>query len=159
MASQTQWVQTYCNAPPGTFVSGIQNNSHLQAPPSTAEFPPLPTQIPIATHSQASLPPQQQPAQATPPPPVPQEPSITLTTSSLKHLLTDFALTLSKILKQDLEQAQLATAVDSLVASHMGTPPQPPTPQAPANTPQEMEEIIAPSPRSPPQQQQRQQTQ
>ncbi|MPC63046.1 hypothetical protein E2C01_057137 [Portunus trituberculatus] len=150
MASQAQWVQTHSNAPPGTFVWGTQNNSHLEAPPSTAEFSTLPTQTPIATHDQAPLPSQQQPAQATSPPLVPQEPSITLTASSLKHLLTDFALTLSKILKQDLEQAQLATAVDSLVASHMGTPPQPPTPQAPANTPQEMEEVTAPSPRSPP---------
>ena len=52
-----------------------------------------------------------------------------LTTSSLKTLLSDFALTLSQMLKQDLNQAKLTAAVDCVVNSHVPTPATPPASQ------------------------------
>ena len=121
--AQSQWVQNHCNAPQGTFVWGTQNTPKQQATQSpllTADFPPLPTQAPIAP------PP---PQSSTTPVQTPQELTIALTTSSLKTLLSDFALTLSQMLKQDLNQAKLTAAVDCVVNSHVPTPATPPASQ------------------------------
>ena len=125
---QKHLLEIHSNAPSGTFVWGTQENRKLeqnqQHPPLAAEFPPLPSQATPPTPQQDNI------AISAP---APQEPTVTLTQSSLKSLLSDFALTLSQILKQDLDQEKLATAVDCVVNNHILTPSTPKATQIPVS--------------------------
>ncbi|XP_045131596.1 uncharacterized protein LOC123516405 [Portunus trituberculatus] len=133
--TQIDWVQKHCQAPPGTFVWGTQRNADLRAPPqqlNAADFPVLQT-----SNHQASLPAPRAPAPASPSarPPPSQEPTITLTTTSLKSLLTDFAMSLSQILKQDIDQDKLVAAVTSAVRNHTTVPQADPQTTTPSTKP------------------------
>ena len=118
---QQTWIEKHSDAPPGTFVWGKQRMQKTAPPPppSSQEFPSLPsTQNPALSQKTTSL---------------KKESVITLLDTALKNLLAGFALSISKLLNQNINQTALTQAVDSLVSTAISDKKQdPPTTETPS---------------------------
>lgn len=128
---QARWVETHCEAPPGTFVWGSQRSSQASQPLSQEDFPALPNTLSRqhpAGNTQHSAP--------APPPSTPKEPVVTLTAKGLKSLLSGLIVSIAKLLKGDTEEQALDAVVDSLVAQALQVPHK--TTPAPVQTQQQL---------------------
>ena len=125
MEGQAKWVQTHCEAPPGTFVWGSQRSSPAPPPPSSEDFPALPLVHQAQTRTMTSPSYTYRHSAPAPPPSQPQEPALTLTATGLKSILTELVVSIVKILRSNPEAQALDSALESLVDQALQAPQKP----------------------------------